>query len=330
MKKIFLVAALTLLCLGAAAQMKVSRIWDKDYCAFPGITLFQGRYYVIFREGRGHVFDENGKAEGKIRILRSEDGSNWNSVALLGKEGFDLRDPKLSVTPDGCLMASIGGSFYRDKVLEKRIPHVSFSADGLNFSDPEPVSFDWDSGDEFEWLWRVTWHEGTGYTVTYGNHFALLKTTDGRHYEMVAELPADGQPNETTIRFTPDGRMAMMIRREKDDRRGWWGISAAPYTEWNFVPMDLQLGGPEFLIREDGSVIAGTRSYFIGKKPKTILLKGGLDGIFEEVCVLPSGGDTSYPGFITVGDELWVVYYSSHELGRAAIYLARIPLTMFD
>lgn len=50
------------------------------------------------------------------------------------------------------------------------------------------------------------------------------------------------------------------------------------------------------------------------------------DGRFEQIAVLPSGGDTSYPGFLVVGNELWVSYYSSHATPKAAVYLARIPL----
>ena len=376
MKKIATILLLAFVCSAASAQVKVTRIWDgAQHCAFPSIEYFQGKYYVSFREGEGHVFDKEGKAAGKVRVLCSKDGRKWESVALLAKEGFDLRDPKLSVTPDGKLMLVIGGSVYEGKVLAQRIPQVAFSTDGRHFSDPEPAEFSEGIPFGMEWLWRLTWHDGTGYAVIYGEKFALVKTVDGRHFETVTELAADGFPNETTVRFTSDGRMAMMIRRESKDKRGWWGVSEAPYTEWDFVPMDLQLGGPEFLItagsgvsgskgsgvgssgfiasgsKDSGNgiagssvsgskgsvgaagpelVIAGTRSYFIGKKPKTILLKGGLDGVFEEVCVLPSGGDCSYPGFRIVGDELWVVYYSSHELGHAAIYLARMPLSMFE
>ena len=44
--------------------------------------------------------------------------------------------------------------------------------------------------------------------------------------------------------------------------------------------------------------------------------------------MLPSGGDTSYPGIIKVGDELWVSYYSTHETGNASVYLAKIPLAL--
>ena len=318
-------------------SFNVDRIWDgARHCAFPSIEYFRGRYYVSFREGEGHVFDKEGKAAGKVRVLSSDDGKSWESVALLSKEGFDLRDPKLSVTPDGRLMLVIGGSVYEGKSLVQRIPQVSFSVDGRNFSDPEPAEFSSDIPFGMEWLWRLTWHDGIGYAVIYGEKFALVKTMDGKYFETVTELDVDGFPNETTVRFTKDGRMAMMIRREQNDRKGWWGVSDAPYTEWNFVPMDFQLGGPEFLVLDAGEacsgtelVIAGSRSYFIGKKPKAVLLKGGLDGIFEEMCVLPSGGDCSYPGFKVVGDELWVVYYSSHESARTSIYLAKVPLSLF-
>ena len=46
-------------------------------------------------------------------------------------------------------------------------------------------------------------------------------------------------------------------------------------------------------------------------------------GTLTPALVLPSGGDTSYPGFVWWGDLLWVSYYSSHE-GKASIYLARV------
>ena len=332
MKRLIIVAALLLACLEMSAQFKVQRIWDEHYSAFPSIEKFDGRYYVTFREGEGHVFDKNGIAAGKIRVLRSNDGKKWKPVTLLAKDGFDLRDPKLSVAPDGRLVLVMGGSVYEGKKLVQRVPHVSFSSDGVQFSGPVPIVFGKEIPYGMEWLWRLTWHDGIGYSVIYGEKFALVKTTDGLHYETITEIEADGQPNETTLRFTSDGRMAMMIRREKDDhgRYGWWGVSERPYTDWNFKPMGFGLGGPEFTILDDERVIMGTRSYFLKDKPKTILLKGGLDGVFEEMCVLPSGGDCSYPGFLVVGDELWVVYYSSHELKRAAIYFTKIPLSFFD
>ena len=56
----------------------VKQIWSNgSHCAFTSIERFNGRYYCTFREGATHIFDSNGKAEGKVRILASDDGENW-------------------------------------------------------------------------------------------------------------------------------------------------------------------------------------------------------------------------------------------------------------
>lgn len=312
----------------------VTRIWDQGYSAFPSIVRYKDAWYVSFREGVSHIFDENGIAAGKTRILRSADFKNWKSMALLEKEGYDLRDPKLSVTPDGRLMVIQGGSVYVDKKLVKRIPQVSFSSDGRSFSDPQPV--DYPIPDGYAWFWRMTWHEGTGYTVSYGeaddNRLELIQTTDGQHFEKITDIALDGFPNETTVRFLPDGKMVMLVRREKEDKRAFLGISEAPFTDWRFTPLAFQIGGPEMAVLPDGSLIIGGRAYFENGATRTCLWKGNTQGDFELWRILPSGGDNSYPGFLTEDGELKVVYYSSHELHfpdgrpRAGIYLTRIPL----
>lgn len=323
-------------------------IWSNDYSAFPSIVKFQGKYYVSFREAKSHIFDENGKAEGKARILVSRDGKKWKSVALLAKEGYDLRDPKLSVTPDGRLMVTMGGSIYIDRELKGFIPQVSFSSDGRTFSAAEPVVFDERITDDREWIWRVTWYDGTGYGVTYGEHFALVKTLDGVHYDTVCELDLDRKnaPGESTVRFTPDGKMLMMVRCDQGDEQGRWGVSEAPYADWTWTTIPMHLGGPDFIRLEDGTIVAGTRIRFADGQCKTIVLKGSEDGKFEEMFLAPSGGDTSYPGFIEVGDRLWMVYYSCHEkpagfgggtlydyspdevTPKASIYLLKMPKSL--
>jgi len=322
----------------SATTFTVENIWDCNYSAFPSICEFKGQYYVSFREGESHIFDRNGIAAGQTRILRSCDGKEWEPVALLTKESYDLRDPKLSVTPDGKLMVTMGGSRYVDKVLEACVPHVSFSEDGKTFTEPEPVIYP-DATDS-EWFWRVTWNEGTGYAVTYhkldNEKFALVKTKDGKNYETVHKFDnIGGFPNETTVRFLPDGRMALLIRREKEDAMAYWATSTAPYTEWTIKALNFRIGGPDFIVTGDNEVIAGGRSYVQGER-LTYIWEGDFDGNFNSRFILPSGGDNSYPGFLTVGDELWTVYYSSHQLkdeegkARAGIYLAKIPIDYFS
>ena len=308
--------------------MSVERIWDTNYCAFTSLVKYNGRYYCSFREASAHLFDADGKAEGKARIIVSDDGCHWQSLALFHKEGMDLRDPKLSVTPDGQLMMLMGGSVYENRKLVNMFPQVTFSSDGEHFSELQPVVIDSAVCRDMEWIWRVVWHGDTGYGVMYGSSYALLKTTDGVRYQLVTPLEVSGKPNETAVGFRSDSTMFLMVRREEGDKRGWWGEAQPPYTQWQWQEMDIPLGGPDFTIVGDTLCITGTRSLYATEK--TMMLKGNLQGKMEEVCMLPSGGDdNSYTGMLIEGDQLWVTYYSRHETPMAAIYLAKMPLAWF-
>lgn len=340
MKKLFVFIFCLLVGMNAlSAQnytVSVNKIWDNGkHCAFTSIVKFNGKYYCSFREAESHIFDKDGKAEGNVRIIASDDGVNWESVAFMHKPTFDLRDPKLSITPDGRMMVTIGGSIYKDKKLIERIPHVSFTKDGKTFTDPVPIKMDKGIGNGNDWLWRVTWDDKYGYGVVYSLYgpdeakIALLKTSDGVNYELVTKLDVPDFPNETTVRIASDKQMKMMVRRERGDKKGYWGTSKPPYKDWEWTKMELAVGGPDFIFLDDETVIAGSRSYFIPSSVKTILLTGDMNGKFQETVVLPSGGDTSYPGFCIVGDELWVSYYSTHETPKASVYLAKLPLSTF-
>ena len=314
----------------------VKQIWSNgSHCAFTSIERFKGRYYCTFREGATHIFDSDGKAEGKVRILASEDGEKWETVAFIGKEGFDLRDPKLSVTPEGKLMVTIGGSIYRNRKLEGCVPHVMFSEDGTTFSTPQPMELDKKMHTGHDWLWRVTWYDCVGYGISYSKasnneiKIHLMKTTDGVKYELVKSFNHDGYPNEATVRFLPDGRMAILLRRDGGDYHAMWGLSQAPYTDWEWKKLEFGLGGPDFIVLDDDHLVAGGRTFHIGSAAHTTLFTGKNNGQFVDRIVLPAGGDHSYPGLLISGNELWVSYYSTHETKNASIYLAKIPLELF-
>src|SRR5687768_14482296 len=69
--------------------VSVQKIWDRaPHNAFTDLVRWRDRWYCAFREGDGHV-----GGDGKLRILTSADGAAWESVALVGEEGIDLRDP---------------------------------------------------------------------------------------------------------------------------------------------------------------------------------------------------------------------------------------------
>ncbi|NLX12723.1 MAG: hypothetical protein GXY44_03600 [Phycisphaerales bacterium] len=80
--------------------VEVTKIWDKGaHNAFTDLILFNDEWFCVFREGQGHI-----DPAGTIRVIKSKDGINWESAALITSHSGDLRDPKISITPDGRLM----------------------------------------------------------------------------------------------------------------------------------------------------------------------------------------------------------------------------------
>jgi hypothetical protein len=317
---------------------EVRKIWaEGKHNAFTDLIRFKDRWYCTFREADAHV-----GGDGKLRVLSSADGETWESAALLAEKGIDLRDPKLSITPDGRLMIVAGGSVYEGKKLLGRQPRVAFSKDGREWTATKRVLA------EGDWLWRVTWHDGKCFGVSYDASqrdtkeakeaaktgkveagpadwkLKLVVSTDGEKFDLVTHLDVPGHPNETTLRFAEGGEMVALVRREGGNTKGWVGAAKAPYKEWAWKELPARIGGPNFAFAPDGPTVAAVRLY--DDKVRTALclldVKGGK---LEETLKLPSGGDTSYAGLVWHDGLLWVSYYSSHE-GKSAIYLAKVKV----
>lgn len=307
------------------AVVAVERIWDRAaHSAFTDLLRFDGALYCAFREGSAHVHG----LDGVVRVIRSRDAANWQSVARLDEAGVDLRDPKLSIAPPGRLLLTIGGSVYDGRRLVRREPRVAFSEPGGSaFSAPQPAHLDAALHSGNDWLWRVTWHAGIGYGVVYQigereNRLLLAATDDGLRYRPVAALEVTGKPNETTLRFSPDGRMLALVRREGDDRGALLGTSAPPFREWSWRGLGTRIGGPDLVVLPDGTWLIGGRRY-ADDGAHTALWRVADGAEPEWLLDLPSGGDTGYPGMLVDGEHLLVSYYSSHE-GKAAIWLATL------
>lgn len=312
----------------------IRRIWDRgNHNAFTDIIFFKGKFYVVFREGDGHIPNKDNTGNGKIRILTSKDAEFWESHSLLELDGIDLRDPKISVTPKNRLLIIMGGSNYENGSLKSIATYTSMSdPNGNRFAQPEKVALNETLKSDFDWIWRITWYEKVGYGVLYQSNVNgdkdktrayLVKTTKGTDYELITELQIDGKPNESTIRFLSGAEMAILVRREGDDKMGMLGTSKAPYTDWTWEKLDFRLGGPNFEIIPINKILITSRIY-ADDGPYTALLLGKKNEGFKEVMRLPSGGDCSYAGMITISGYVWMSYYSSHE-GKTSIYYARIP-----
>lgn len=307
---------------GKPEILSVKKIWDAgQHNAFTDLIRLQGKWFCTFREADAHV-----GGDGKIRVLVSHNGEQWRSAALLSETGVDLRDPKFSITPEKQLMLVMGGSIYEGKKLLGKQPRVAFSNDGANWSHPQKVLH------EGDWLWRVTWHKGRAYGIVYSSvkdavrdwKLSLAESDDGIHFHKTTKLDVSGSPNEATLRFQKNGDAIALVRRESLDKVAWIGTSSAPYKDWNWTPSNMQVGGPNFIILKDGSMIASGRQYRNANwnESKTFVGRMGLRNVQPEI-ILPSGGDTSYAGMILEKGILWVSYYSSHE-GKTSIYLAKV------
>ena len=332
---------------GAAAQLlSWKTVWARArHNAFTDLARFRGLWFCVFREARAHA-----GCQGRVRVLVSADGERWRSAARLAVRGLDLRDPKLSVRPDGSLLLLAGGtelprrpaprpqrSSVRGtppvarRIAERagtastvpgaRRPRVFLSRDGESWSAPRPILADG------EWLWRVTWHQGRAWGVSYrlgdGEEWAvrLLVSDDGLAWETVCDLEVPGRPNETTVRFLPDGRMMALVRREGGDRRGWIGVSPPPFTSWEWRPAPCRFGGPNFLALPDGSLWAAGRDY--REDGYRTALARLTPSSYEPVLELPGEGDCSYPGLVWHEGLLWVCWYASRGR-KTEIRLGRV------
>ena len=253
--------------------VSVEKIWDKgEHNAFTDLIRWHDKWYCTFREADAHV-----GGDGKLRVLESADGEKWEPAALIAEEGIDLRDPKLSITPDDRLMIVAGGSVYEGtKTLKGRQPRVAFSKDGrdvdraaarprrgrvalarhlarrqglrhlLRRREPAPPA-----AKEAAETGKVDPARPIGSSSSSSAH-------DGVKYDLVTHLDVPGHPNETTVRFLPDGEMIALVRREGGNKLGWIGTQQGRRTRSGpGTRPKHRLGGPNFIRLPDGSLWAG-------------------------------------------------------------------------
>lgn len=298
-------------------RARVKKIWNgAPHNAFTDLLRYQDRWWCIFREGENHI-----SPDGVLRLLTSADGERWESAALLQTPRLDLRDPKLSVTPDGKLMIVAAGVRYFKHKRRLR-SYAWFSSDGRRWSRPKLVA------EPDYWLWRIAWQGGLCLGVAYlcgqpSRHTRLYGSPNGRDYQTVVEVLHDeGFSNESALLFQPDGTALCLLRR--DPENGLLGRAAPPYRQWRWQDLGRRIGGPQMIRLPDGRLVAAVRLYDETVRTSLCWVDANT-GRLEEFLALPSGGDNSYPGLAWHDGRLWVSYYSSHE-DETAVYLARLRL----
>jgi hypothetical protein len=295
--------------------LEARKIWDAGgHNAFTDLVHFGGQWFCVFREGKSHV-----SPDGAIRVIASMDGAQWRPAALITSAGADLRDPKLTVSPDQKLMLSAASVMQQPAGGFHTL--VWTSANGADWSQPREI------GEANFWLWRITWFRKMAYAVGYSTSrqpsIRLYQRSDGVQFDpLVEKLYDQGEPNETSLLFAKDSSALCLLRR--DAANALLGASRPPYRDWTWKDLGKKLGGPHMLRLPDGRIVAAGRLHE-GQVRTGLCWLDPEAATLTEFLALPSGGDTSYPGLVYYKGVLWVSYYASHE-GKTIIYLAKVKL----
>lgn len=305
-----------------------------EHNAFTDMVEFQGRYYLAFRScPDGHMVHPTSS----IIVLASDDGTSWQTVHQFSVKHRDTRDPHFLVFKGRLFLYT--GTWYsgaktlarEDYDLNKHLGYAAWTDDGVGWYSPIMLE-----GTFGHYIWRATAYGDKAYLCGRRKHefdprprgegsaveSAMLESRDGLRWTTRA-LFQERDGDETAFQFEHDGRLLGVARR--GSRAAEIVRSSPPFTQWQRTDLDRYIGGPMLVRWGDRWVVGGRRNTSQGPKTSLCWLNG--DSL-EEFAELPSGGDNSYPGFLTLSDDnAMVSWYSSHEKDSngktmTAIYLA--------
>jgi hypothetical protein len=301
-----------------AELVSLTQVWSQASSnGFTDVARFRDRWYCTLREGSARL-----SHDGTLRILSSSDAQSWSSAAVISYPGFDLRDPKFSLTPDRRLMLSAAMRFGPEQGSLQSL--AWYSLNGRDWGDPFKI------GDPGFWLWRVSWHLGNAFSMAYSTgperFLRLYSGPEGLRFQTLADkVYAENAPTEATLVFSSSDIALCLLRRDGGTGTASLGTSRPPYRAWQWRDLGVRLASPNLLrLPDDRLVAAGLLDD--GKPRVSLCWLDASTGTLSEFLTLPSAGESGYPGMVWQANRLWISYHSSHE-GKTAVYLAtvRVP-----
>ena len=321
--------------------LSVRRVfYNGEHNAFTDLCRFQDRLYLTFRScPDGHMVHPTAS----IIILWSRDnGTNWAPVHRFAVKDRDTRDPHFLIFRDRLFVYT--GTWYsgpqtlqrEDYDLNKHLGYGVWSEDGSMWSDPVLLE-----GTFGHYIWRAAAFQGKAYLCARRKPgFEIGPRGEGEKIQSLMLESEDGlvwkkraffqetAGDETAFFFENDGHV-MAVGRHGGGKNAQLLRSEPPYSTWERKDLDRSIGGP-LLAKWGQRILVGGRKT-TEQGPKTSLCWLIRDEL-REFAELPSGGDTSYPGFVELSSKRGLVsYYSSHEHDSSgkvmtAIYLAEMEL----
>jgi len=312
---------------------------DGAHNAFTDLCRFKGRFYLTFRScPEGHmVFSSS-----RIRIMTSEDAQSWSEVYSFHVEDRDVRDPHFLCFRDRLFVYT--GTWLCDparpghRELNEHLGYGVCSEDGQAWEGPRLLE-----GTYGHYIWRAACFGDRAYlcgrrkkAFAHGGgpgeeakqliQSVMLESVDGWIWKTAAFFTEE-YGDETAFLFDQDGCLQAVVRGPGSEAAQFC-TSKPPYQEWERSSLGRYIGGP-LLVKWGSHHLVGGRKLVPGKGPVTALY-WLVDRSLVEAAELPSGGDTSYPGFVALDEHSALLsYYSSHEGSGSgeppsAIYLAEL------
>lgn len=293
---------------------------DGKHNAFTDLILYNGTYYLAFRNGSSHS-----SYDGRILILKSKDGIDWN-LAWDINTTTDDRDPKFFIWKDKLFL--IFPTRWLGTHPHERMPMVSW-LDGKKWTKPIKCY-------EVGWTpWRPRVIGGNLLASFYFYHpsklefweSALMRSYDGIHWEKVSTIYFGDGANETDIFSFKEGIIAI-IRREGYGIGRWSTIVAEgkiPFNEWKYHDLGIAIHAPCIFKIRDELFICG-RHFMMEKRMEEIKIwRLAGKGKIESILSLGYGEDVGYCGAYVRGNEVLISYYIGNPL-KASIYIALLEI----
>jgi hypothetical protein len=200
-----------------------------DHNAFVDLCEFNQQLICCYREAENHI-----SADGSICILTLDTKGNVLYSSRIAIPKTDLRDPKISITPDGdiLLIAYARQTSINNQTIGSR-----------NLTWLSQTGHSWSADKEFAdrgwWLWRVRWHKDEAYGFAYNrkqNAIHLYSGNPRSNFHLIQPFALSlkqhkkDYPNESDLIFDHDNAFAI-VRRDADSYTAQLGHSTFPYKK---------------------------------------------------------------------------------------------------
>lgn len=291
-------------------------IWKGDtHAAFTTLVYYNNYLYCAFRNANQHA-DTDGKDNGKICIIRSKDGDEWESFLTVKVSDYDLRDPQLSVTPSGELLLLTEKVQYKEGHAVNRNTAVTFIKEDCSFTPISSIHFD--TYNNWNWIWNIEWIDGIAYGFCYIPFFGLVKSEDGINYELVEKIHLDGNPSEASVAKLDKNHLLAIVRRDSLAALGIYNLTD---KQWRWKNCDEMIGCPKIIKAKRNFLVVG-RSYKYGLQTTLYKFSKNKQELVP-IERIQGDKDCSYPGIVYKNRKLCISYHKG-DAKSSNIYLTSL------